>query len=765
MFSNLSSKGIHHFLSENRIYFLLLVVFSIMAMAAPHFLSLHNQTTILKGMSLSMPAAIGFTLVMICGQLDLSIGTNLTLGGMLTIGLQPILGWPASISIAILCGSLIGLINGFLVAKIKVDSFIATLGMMIITQGLIYTYSHGGTLSVESFTLGTWMETPLLSVFPPRVLITIGLVICFEFLLIYTRIGRGFYLIGGNRHTAWNAGLPVDQYIISAFTLSGALASLGGALFSIGLNSAMPTMGNNSLMEVVAAVIIGGTAMTGGQGGVLKSMIALLTLTILYNGLECIGSGWETRKMASGFVLACVVLYDAFSSAQQKKVRGRRHELIEEIDMDHINQTGRETDMTNKETNIALTAIAVVGCVSIVAIFAMFFMSMQSKSQMALVSSDAIQKAQASTPALNPVDLLSLAQQQDEQIAQLKPKDGQPLILPPSTKAIPQRPDDPAALPEDDALHWYDMEYSGWGVTKINQPVSPADGPSGKNVIYLRAVDHPYHTGMMKGMNKIAQVYGINVKYKTANNDINIQNQQVDQVINERPDMVIVSPVDAKACVPLFRKLNQAGIPVIAINLLPDPEAHKYILAWTGPDDWRQFRLLTHEFAKRMNYEGGYCIIQHFPGCSPFFSRTWSVVSELKKIAPKMKLLAMQTTDLESEKTKDVVSGWITRFGDELKGISSADDSGAQVGINEAIKNAGREDIIRVAAGNSKVGMDFIKEGRLHAITYQSPEADGAIPMKLAADWFYGKPIDPIRYLPIAIITSDNVDQYLPAQW
>ena len=175
--------------------------------------------------------------------------------------------------------------------------------------------------------------------------------------------------------------------------------------------------------------------------------------------------------------------------------------------------------------------------------------------------------------------------------------------------------------------------------------------------------------------------------------------------------------------------------------------------------------MLAKEFAEMMDYEGGYAIVQHRPGSSPFFSRAYSIVTELAKIAPKMKLLAMQTTDLESEKTKEVVSGWITRFGPELKGIVSADDSGAQVGINEAVKNANREDIFRVAAGNSKVGMDFVKEGTLHAITYQSPEADGAIPMKLAADWFSGEEIPSVRYLPQAIIKQENVKEYLPAQW
>jgi ribose transport system substrate-binding protein len=347
--------------------------------------------------------------------------------------------------------------------------------------------------------------------------------------------------------------------------------------------------------------------------------------------------------------------------------------------------------------------------------------------------------------------------------------DGQRLIIvDASPLSPPQRPADPSALPEDDALHWYDMEYAGWGsADKVNQPKSPGDGARGKKVTCLRHMDHPYTTAYSRGMGRIADAYGIRLKTLTAGNaDVNIQSQQVDQCINEKPDMVIIFPVDAIAVVPMLRKLNKAGIPVIASNLLPVDAGMKYVLTWTGPDDWGQFRMLAREFARRMNNEGGYTIVQHMPGGSPFFSRTNSVITELKKIAPKMKCLDKQTTKLEAEKSMQVVGDWLTKYGTELKGIVSADDSGTQIGINEACKKAGREDVIRVAAGNSKVGMDFIKAGTLHGITYQSAEADGALPMKLAADWFNGKPIEkPVYYLPKKVITKEIVDRYLPAQW
>ena len=112
-----------------------------------------------------------------------------------------------------------------------------------------------------------------------------------------------------------------------------------------------------------------------------------------------------------------------------------------------------------------------------------------------------------------------------------------------------------------------------------------------------------------------------------------------------------------------------------------------------------------------------------------------------------------------------VVADWIMRFGKELKGICAADDSAQAIGIIEACKKAGRSDIVVVAAGNSKIGMDAVKAKDMFAITYQSAEADGAVALKAAVDWFNGVAVEPVRYLPKHIITADDADEFLPAQW
>lgn len=755
--------------SENRIYFVLLAVFLMMAGLAPNFLTWPNQTSIMKGMSLQALPAIGFAIVLIARQLDLSVGSVITLGGMLAVGFQPQFGWTGSIAIALAGGALVGLINGLLVAKAKVDSFIATLGSMIVVQGFVYSFSGGDTLALNTFALGDWMEAPLMPLLSPRILIVVLIVIGFEVMLKKTPYGRGFFLVGGNPQSAWHAGLPVDRYVIGAFVISGTLAALGGALFSISINSATTTMGVSSLMIIVAGVIIGGTSMTGGKGSVFKSMIALIALTMLANGFSAMGAGWEIQKITSGLVLASVILYDAVIERRKQAVKGQRHELMAELENEDALASLADSDSEQSTTenpnsevpsmhkksdsSFAMVCVAAVACVAIVAIYAMH------SQRLATLSSTGPAVSTGSPGQSN------LAWSLAVDTSQLRSADGQLLVPPSEPKTIPPRPTDPSTLPEDDADHWYDMEYAGWGLDKTNLPVSPADGARGKKVIFLKMVDHPYQTANERGMRKIAEAYGITVKTMVANADINIQAQQVDQTINEGADLVIINPVDSKACLPLFRKLNQAGIPVIASNLLPSQEAMAYCLAYTGPDDWGQMRLLARKFAELMNYEGGYALVRHRPGGSPYFSRTNGIITELKKVAPKMKALAMQTTDLEAEKSMQVVSDWITRFGSELKGIASADDSGAQVGINEACNNADREDIVRIAAGNSKVGMEFVQDGSLAAITFQSPEADGAIPMQLAADWFNGKEIEPIRYLPQDIIMTDNVDEFLPAQW
>ena len=354
----------------------------------------------------------------------------------------------------------------------------------------------------------------------------------------------------------------------------------------------------------------------------------------------------------------------------------------------------------------------------------------------------------------------------DDAVLDLKAADGQALIKVGGTKrVVPERPADPSALPEEDPLHWWDMEYAGEITNKTNIPESPADGAIGKKVIMIVHGDHPWTTACTTGAQKVADVYDMDLKIQSPNWDLAVQNQMIDQAINERPDMILLIPLDAKTAPQQARKINRAGVPLILFNTLPDAAAMDYAIAWTGPDDFGQFRKLARLWADELGKEGGVAYIQHAPGGSPYFARCFGPISELAEYAPGIKVLDKQAPGFEADKTMQLVSDWLTRFGDELTGICAADDSAQALGIFEALKKAGREDIVVIAAGNSKQGMDLVKEGKLFAITYQTAEGDGALAVKTAADWFNGKEIEPVRNLPQHMITAEDVEDFYPPQW
>jgi len=359
----------------------------------------------------------------------------------------------------------------------------------------------------------------------------------------------------------------------------------------------------------------------------------------------------------------------------------------------------------------------------------------------------------------------NLAESLAVDVSGLKSSDGQPLLLEVESKEVPDRPADPEALSEEDALHWYDMEYAGWGVEKENLPVSPADGAKGKKVTLIVHGDHPWTTAYSAGAKKIADAYGMELTILSPNWDLNVQNEQIDQAINTSPDMIVLIPINTEAAAQQLKKINEAGVPCIVSNTLPGADALKYALAWTGPDDWGQFRMLAQYLADELDGVGGVAYITHNPGGSPYFARMMAPRTELNTYAPDMKMLDFKSPGFEAVATKQVVSDWITKYGDELTAIVCADDSAQALGVSEALKVAGREDIVVVAAGNSKIGMDAVKAGDIAAITYQSSEADGAVGMKNAADWFNGLELNEVSYLVKHIITADDVDDFMPAQW
>lgn len=751
-----------------------------MAVIAPKFASPGTAMAIWKGISINALLVTGLTIVLIVRQLDLSFGAVLTFSAMVTISVQPRLGWGGAFAVAALSGMGVGLINGFLVTKAKVDSFIATLGTMMIVDSLANRVSDGNTLNLENASnqwlmdsligQGTWLGV----LTSPLVLTALTVVLGFELFLKRTVTGRSLFLVGGNPKTAWYSGLSTDRLTTSAFVISGVLAGLAGALTAVKLNAAPPDIGTPSLMVVIAAAIVGGTSMDGGRGSVFKSLIALLTLQMIIYGFSARGAPTAIIAMASGAVLAVVIIYDAVLLVRRFRIQGQRHELLEELalledsgtdpsnpsDFPDSSPLSPEDDSMQRKQQVPLNfCLGALAAITIVAVTGMGLIYQLAGRQPVVVGNMSTSNGTTGGTSV-------ASSTNSDNVFELKGSDGQPLLSKPEADTkLPPRPENPAALPKEDAGHWYDQEYAGWGVKRINPIAPPKGGPKGKKVIYLKFIDHAYLTAMQRGMQQIADFYGIEMKTMCAEQNPNLQAEQVDLAINEKPDLIIFNAVNPKGATDLLRKMNEAGIPVIASNQMCTNEGLAYALTWCGPDDWGNNRNLAKVFAEKMGKKGGYCIVRHLPGNACYDSRTWAIVTELNKIAPEMKLLDMQTSKLDKIETEKLVAGWITRYGKELKGITCSDDSGAQLGVNKACKDANRTDIIRVAAGNSKIGMDSVKDGDVAAITVQSAEGDGALSMELAAEWFSGKKLPEVRYLPKGIITPATVDKYLPAQW
>jgi ribose transport system substrate-binding protein len=338
------------------------------------------------------------------------------------------------------------------------------------------------------------------------------------------------------------------------------------------------------------------------------------------------------------------------------------------------------------------------------------------------------------------------------------------MLWDPAQTHVPPRPDDPSRYPESDPRRWYDAEYLGWRVVKGALPASPGGGPRGRRLAVLLPFIHPYWTEYEQGLASEAERLGMTVQVFNAGWDHERQATIVQELVERRPDLVIFVPVEPFMASDCLRRLAGAGIPVIASNQSLEAEAYQAIISWTGPNDWAQHRLLARHFAELMGHEGGFCIISHKPGTSPYLARVWGLRTELGLVAPAMVCLDVRYTGLDRERSRLAVLNWLDRYGQRLKGLVSADDAAPMEGVKRALAERGRTDVVCVANGATRRGFEFVRDGTLKAVTWQSPAMDGMLAVRTAADWFTGIAVEAIRYLPACIVTAAEADSFLASR-
>lgn len=310
------TSGAYHKLLAFSGLIALLVIFSV---ASPNFMQTSNVLAILQATSVNGVLAVAATLVIITGGIDLSVGTMMTFCAVIAGVVLTYLGLPLPLGIigAILCGAVCGTISGLIIAKLKVPPFIATLGMMLITKGLalvvsgtkpIYFNSTPGfTQIAQGSIIGTVI--PALPV-PNGVLILFVVAIVISFVLSKTALGRYTFALGSNEEAVRLSGVNVDRWKIAVYMLAGSVVGIAGLLIASRLNSAQPALGQGYELDAIAAVVIGGTSLSGGRGTVLGTLIGALIISVLANGLRILSVAQEWQTVVTGCIIILAVYAD-----------------------------------------------------------------------------------------------------------------------------------------------------------------------------------------------------------------------------------------------------------------------------------------------------------------------------------------------------------------------------------------------------------------------------------------------------------------------
>lgn len=295
----------------------LIVLFAAFSLASPNFLSWSNFSGILLATSVTGVMALGATFVIATSGIDLSVGTAMTLSAVMTaVFLSPdYLGLPLIVGVVlgVLFGAFTGFINGINIAVLKIPPFIATLAMMLVAAGLALVIS--GTRPIYFSEVEGFSSISLGSVIPGvnlpnAVLIFFVAVAIAAVLLSKSLIGRYALSIGSNEEATKISGINTKTWLIRIYTLAGCFTGLAGVLMASRLNSAQPALGQGYELEAIAAVVIGGTSLSGGRGSIVGTMIGALLMAVLTNGLQIISIPQEWQKVAVGIVILIAVFAD-----------------------------------------------------------------------------------------------------------------------------------------------------------------------------------------------------------------------------------------------------------------------------------------------------------------------------------------------------------------------------------------------------------------------------------------------------------------------
>lgn len=309
------ATAMKHFVGDYGILLIFAACFVFLSVSAENFLTTDNLVNVVRQSSIIGIIALGMTFIMITAGIDLSVGSVVGLAGMVFAMLAPSTG--SAFWLPLVAGLGTGLLVGFLSAALvvwgKILPFLATLATMAIARTAALVITDG---QVESGLSGPteWIGAGSVGPVPaPVLLFVIAAVIC-EFVLSRTKFGAHVYAVGGNEESAQKVGISVSRVLISVYVLGGALAALGGLVLTARLNGAAPTAGTGYELQVIAAVVIGGTSLFGGVGTIRGTVVGVLLLGVVMNGMNLLGVSSYYQQGVQGVILAFAVLLNRWKS-------------------------------------------------------------------------------------------------------------------------------------------------------------------------------------------------------------------------------------------------------------------------------------------------------------------------------------------------------------------------------------------------------------------------------------------------------------------
>jgi simple sugar transport system permease protein len=295
-------------MNEISLFFAIVVLYVIFASTAPGFISFNNQVNILRDAATIGIAAWAVTLIIIAGEIDVSVGPmvafiSVELAFLLQMGVPT----PLAFVLAIALGALLGAIPGILRAYFDVPSFVATLGMWSALRGTALFVTDALPVSIGRNDMLDALDHSVFGI-PPAAIIMLILFAVFAFVSRKTAFGRSVFAVGGNAHAAFLSGINVSRIRVALFAIGGAMAAISGILLVSRLGSGNATAASGLEFDVIAAVVVGGTALSGGRGSMLGTLLGVLVITLIGNGLVLLGINPFFQQVVRGLIIVIAVL-------------------------------------------------------------------------------------------------------------------------------------------------------------------------------------------------------------------------------------------------------------------------------------------------------------------------------------------------------------------------------------------------------------------------------------------------------------------------